>query len=302
MDKTHFHNIPSTKNEKKLAFAFGFTFVFLLIEFVSGLMLNSLSLLADAAHMLTDATALAIALVALRIARYPADYRRTYGYYRFEILSAAFNALLLLGVSIYILFETYHRLLNPEEINSTGMMIVASIGLIINFISMSLLSSGKEHNLNLKGAYLEVWSDMLGSLGVIAGAIIIKYFGWTWIDPVVAILIALWIIPRTWILLKESLNILLEGVPEGIQVDDVIKAMRSLPGVVDVHDLHIWVLTSGKNILTAHIVYREQFEQHALINNINEMLASRFNVFHTTIQTELVPCQYGEHVCLQKRA
>lgn len=292
MSSEHLHAIPSTKNEKALLLAFCLTFIFLVIEFISGVMLNSLALIADAAHMLTDATALAIALAAVKIARYPADYRRTYGYYRFEILSATFNALLLFGVAIYILYETYQRFQRPVEVKSMGMMLVAIAGLIINLISMRLLSSGKDHSLNMKGAYLEVWSDMLGSLGVILGAVVIMYFGWIWVDPVVAVFIALWILPRTWILLKESLNILIEGAPEGVKYEDVIETIKSIPGVQSVHDLHIWVLTSGKNILTAHVVYNGNIEPHELIQEIISILASKFSVYHATIQVETSPCEY----------
>lgn len=300
MSTTHSHGIPSSKNEQALLFALSLTSLFLVIEFISGLLLNSLALIADAAHMLTDATALAIGLAAVRIARRPADYRRTYGYYRFEILSAAFNALLLFGVAIYILYETYQRLLSPEQVKSTGMIIVAMIGLVVNLISMRLLSQGKDQNLNMKGAYLEVWSDMIGSLGVILGAVIIKFFGWNWIDPIVAICISLWIIPRTWILLKESLNILLEGAPAGIEYDDVIQSIKNLPGVLSIHDLHIWVLTSGKNILTAHVVYDENIKPELLIQDINHMLASKFNVYHTTLQTETLLCDYAKNECLSQ--
>lgn len=298
MSAEHSHGIPSTKNEKALLYAFLLTFSFLIVEFVAGLMLNSLALIADAAHMLTDAAALAIGFAAMRIARHPADYRRTYGYYRFEILSAAFNALLLFGVAIYILYETYQRFLTPQTtIHSTGMMVVAIVGLAINLISMKLLSSGKESSLNMKGAYLEVWSDMLGSIGVILGAIVIKYFGWIWIDTIIAIFIGMWIIPRTWILLKESLNILLEGAPSGIKYNDVIESIKSLPGVISVHDLHIWVLSSGKNILTTHVVYDKDAMPTVLIQTINDMLASRFSVFHSTIQAELSSCRQNEQEC-----
>lgn len=210
----HTHAIPSTQNERSLWIALSLTGGFLITEAVAGWLLNSLALLADAAHMLTDTAALAIALAAIRIARLPADSRRTYGYRRFEILAATFNALLLFAVGIYVLYEAYQRWRQPAELQSMGMMIVGFVGLIVNLISMRLLSAGKDSSLNVKGAYLEVWSDMLGSIGVIAAAITISYTGWAWVDSLTAIVIGLWILPRTWVLLKESINVLLEGAPE----------------------------------------------------------------------------------------
>lgn len=297
MSADHSHSIPSTQNERSLWIALILTSAFLSIEFVSGLLMNSLALLSDAGHMFTDVSALAIALAAMRIARRPTDFKRTYGYHRFEILAAAFNALLLFWVAIYILYEAYERFQTPVAVHSTGMMIVAVGGLAINLVSIRLLSQGKDTSLNIKGAYLEVWSDMLGSIGVIIAAIIIRYTGWIWVDTLVAVGIGLWVLPRTWILLKESLNILLEGAPKGINVDEIRKAILVLPGVIDVHDLHVWVLTSSKNSLTVHVVHNEQIQNDALIRMIQEMLADNFKVFHSTLQIELKPCEHSADGC-----
>jgi len=218
MSASHAHGIPSTDNERALRIALALTGSFLIAEVIGGVLTGSLALISDAAHMLTDTAALAIALAAIRIARRPADRRRTYGYHRFEILAAAFNALLLFAVALYILVEAYRRFTSPPEIHSVGMLVVASIGLIVNLISIRLLSGGQSDSLNVKGAYLEVWSDLLGSIGVIVGAVVIQLTGWSWVDPLVAVAIGLWVLPRTWILLKDSLNFLLEGVPEGIDL------------------------------------------------------------------------------------
>lgn len=297
MSAGHSHAIPENKKETTLWVALILTSTFLVAEAVAGFLLNSLALLADAAHMFTDAAALAIALAAVRIARRPADARRTYGYHRFGILAAAFNALLLFGVAIYILYEAYQRFRSPGDVQTTGMLVVATIGLVINLISMRLLSAGKDSSLNIKGAYLEVWSDMLGSLGVIVAAILIRFTGWTWIDTLVAAGIGLWVLPRTWILLKESLNILLEGTPEGLSLDDVTTAMLGVAGVTEVHDLHVWVLTSGKNSLTAHVVHRSDVAPAQIIENIQALVAERFEVFHTTIQCELVACKHSADGC-----
>jgi len=281
----------STSNERALKFALTLTSTFLLVELAGGIVTKSLALISDAAHMFTDAAALAIALAAIQIAKRPADKARTFGYYRFEILAAAFNALLLFGVALYILYEAYRRLKSPPEIQSTGMLVVALVGLVVNFLSIRVLAGGKDHSLNVKGAYLEVWSDLLGSLGVIVGALVIRFTGWTWVDSTVAVLIGLWVLPRTWALLKASLNILLEGVPEDIDIAQVEEALLAVKGVKSIHDLHVWALTSGKPSLTVHLVNEEAVNaEREILPSIRTVLADRFGITHVTIQCELVPC------------
>lgn len=297
MSSNHAHAVPAGENERVLWLALGLTGTFLFVEAAAGFWLNSLALLADAAHMFTDVAALSIAVAAVRISRKPADQQRTFGYHRFEILAAAFNAVLLFAVALYILVEAYGRLRNPSEVQSTGMLVVAAVGLVVNLISMRLLQSGKDRSLNLKGAYLEVWADMLGSLGVIAAAIAIRFTGWTRIDAVVAVGIGLWVLPRTWTLLRESLNILLEGAPEGVDVRQVAADIGAVDGVTEVHDLHVWALTSGKNSLTAHVVHRNDVEPASLRDALKQLLAERFRVFHTTLQLETTPCAHSEDGC-----
>ncbi|GAB3384955.1 CDF family zinc transporter CzcD [Massilia agri] len=242
--------------------------------------------------MFTDTAALAISLAAIRIGKRPADSERTFGYYRFEILAAAFNAILLFLVAIYILYEAYQRLNNPPEIQSGTMLLVAAFGLVVNLISMKLLSSGKDSSLNVKGAYLEVWSDMLGSIGVIIGALVIRYTGWSWVDSAIAVAIGLWVLPRTWTLLKASMNVLLEGVPEGLGIAEVKDAITRIPGVDSVHDLHVWSITSGKASLTAHVVQREDVtDAQALLTSIRQLIASKYDIHHCTIQIETTPCE-----------
>jgi cobalt-zinc-cadmium efflux system protein len=237
------------------------------------------------------AAALAISLAAIRIGRRPADSKRTFGYYRFEILAAAFNAILLFLVAIYIVYEAYHRLKNPPEIESGVMLYIAAIGLVVNLISMRLLGAGKDTSLNLKGAYLEVWSDMLGSVGVIIGALIIRATGWGWVDSAIAIGIGLWVLPRTWTLLKESVNVLLEGVPEGIGIDEISEAITALPGVLSIHDLHVWSISSGKASLTVHVVTTiEPSDWPGLTSSVRIMLARDFTIGHSTVQLERTPC------------
>jgi len=290
----HNHALPNSQNEKVLWAAFALTTTFLIAEAVAGFMLNSLALLSDAAHMFTDSAALGIALAAVRVAKKPADQFRTFGYHRFEILAATFNALLLFGVAIYILYEAWQRFRSPLEVQSIGMMLVAVFGLIINFISIRLLSDGKDSSLNLKGAYLEVWSDLVGSIGVIVGGAIIYFTGWVWVDTIVAVGIGLWVLPRTWILLRESLNLLLEGVPLGINIQEVEKEILNQKGVVSLHDLHLWAITSGKNSLTTHVLMDGTVSSTELINAIQSRLAEKFGILHATLQCESVLCSQAE--------
>lgn len=297
MDAGHSHAIPERANERSLWVPLILTSSFLVVEVIGGLVTGSLALISDAAHMFTDAAALAIALAAIRVGRRLADSRRTFGYYRFEILAAAFNAVLLFLVALYILYEAYRRLENPAEIQSLGMLVIAALGLFVNLAAMRLLAGGKEASLNVKGAYLEVWSDMLGSVGVIVGALVILWKGWAWVDSVIAIAIGLWVLPRTWTLLRESLNILLEGVPEGIDLDGVATAMREVAGVQNIHDLHVWAITSGKISLTAHVVLADAVEASAVTARLGGRLAERFSIFHATLQCETVPCEHADDRC-----
>lgn len=278
-----------------LAIALGLTTTFLIAELVGSFAFNSLALLSDAAHMFTDSAALAIALVAVKIGQRPADDKRTYGYRRFEILAAAFNALLLFAVACYVLWESVARFVRPVEVQSTGMLVIASIGLAVNVIAMRLLSAGKERSMNIKGAYLEVWADMLGSLGVIAGAAVIMLTGWQWVDPVVAIGIGLWVLPRTWTLLKDTTHILLEGVPSGLSLSEIRLAISSTPGVASTHDLHVWSMTSDDISASAHVELEEGGDAEAVRLAVAAMLHDRFEIEHATIQVEEEACEEGPH-------
>ncbi|MBG6289844.1 cation diffusion facilitator family transporter [Pseudomonas nitroreducens] len=287
MSAGHSHGEVRAGHEKKLWVALALTTSFMIAEVIGALITGSLALLSDAAHMLTDSTALAISLVAIQIAKRAADRKRTFGYARFEILAAAFNAILLFMVAVYILYEAYQRLKTPTEIQSTAMLIVALIGLAVNLVSMRLLMSGSTESLNVKGAYLEVWSDMLGSLGVIGAALIIHFTGWTWVDSVVAAAIGFWVLPRTWVLLKESMNILLQGVPQEIDIAEVESRIRAVKGVEDIHDLHIWALTSGKNVMSAHlVVQRSSNGEQEVLTEVTRLMSEAFHIDHTTLQIE----------------
>lgn len=271
--------------------ALALTGTFLVAEVVGGILTGSLALLSDAAHMMTDTAGLAIALAAVQIGARPADNRRTFGYKRFEILAAAINALLLFGVAAYILYEGINRFLEPAEIQSLPMLVIAALGLVVNLIAMRILDSGRSSSLNVKGAYLEVWSDMLGSVGVIAAALIIWLTGWTWIDPLVAIAIGFWVLPRTWVLFKETTNILLEGVPEGIDLDTLAARLSSSAGIASVHDLHVWALTSGMPSLSAHLVLKDGFDPDATRLAATEVMQQEFEITHVTFQVERADCR-----------
>ena len=288
---SHAHNHAAGANSKMLAIALGLTTSFLIAELIGSFVFNSLALLSDAAHMFTDSAALAIALAAVKIGQRPADDARTFGYRRFEILAAAFNALLLFVVAGYVLWEGAARFFDPVEVQSAGMLAVAAVGLAINLIAMKLLSAGKDQSLNIKGAYLEVWADMLGSIGVIVGAVTIMLTGWQWIDPLVAIGIGLWVLPRTWILLKDTTQILLEGVPSGIDLAELRAAIAATPGVAGVHDLHVWALTSDDHSLSTHVELTEGADFELVRSTVATMLHDRYQIEHATIQVEREACE-----------
>ncbi len=288
---SHGHNHDhSNASEGALKLALALTSTVLVAEVIGGFWFHSLALLSDAMHMMTDTFALVLALVAIRLARRAPDRKRTFGYARAEILAAAINAAVLFFVGFYILWEAYQRLRSPAPVATGGMLIVAIIGLIVNFIALRALAAGSEHSLNVKGAYLEVWADLVGSAAVVLAAIIIHYSGWLWVDPVLAALIGLWVLPRTWSLLKESTHILLEGVPSNIDHQRVQLAIQNTPGVVGLHDLHIWSLSSGKPILTAHVEIASADSANALQRELAEMLLLRFAIQHCTLQLELERC------------
>ena len=292
----HNHGLDTIKHEKPLWWALALTASFLVAEIVGAYLTNSLALLSDAAHMATDTLALMIALVAVRLSRRPSDAKRTYGYARFEAFGALINGTLLFVVAAYILWEAIGRFAKPPEVASTGMLVIAALGLIVNLISMRLLKAGSEESLNMKGAYLEVWSDMLGSLAVLIAAVTIYFTQWWILDPVLAVLIGLWVLPRTWTLLKASTHILLEGVPENIALSEVRELLLATPGVIDVHDLHIWSLASKSPTMTAHIVAEENLKDlQALRQTIADQLKEGFDIHHLTLQLETTAC--GSKAC-----
>ena len=291
MGAGHDHGTGEIKHETPLWWAFGLTTAFLVAEVIGALVTNSLALLSDAAHMGTDVVALAISLLAVRLSRRPPDAKRTYGYARMEALGAMVNGGLLFMVAGYILWEAAGRFRNPPVVASNGMLLIASIGLIINLISMRLLKAGSGTSLNVKGAYLEVWSDMLGSVGVIIGALIIKFTGWVVVDAIIGALIGLWVLPRTWKLLREAGQMLMQGVPAGLELGAVRDMMLAHPGVSAVHDLHAWALGSKQPVLTAHVVLRDAAVNADEVRNaLASALAEKFTIEHATLQVETTAC------------
>jgi cobalt-zinc-cadmium efflux system protein len=293
----HNHDHTAGANANMLKWALALTSVYLVAEVAGGLYFKSLALLSDAAHMLTDVAALVIALLAINLGKKAADDKRTFGYRRFEILAAAFNAVLLFVVAIYVLVTAIQRFKSPEPIQSTGMMLVAVVGLAVNILSMRLLRAGQESSFNVKGAYLEVWADMIGSLGVIAAALVIRFTGKLWVDPLVAVGIGLWVLPRTWKLLKETTNVLLEGVPNGIDLAKIRTAIASVPAVLAVHDLHVWSTSNEEVSCTAHVTLKEDADMDEKRKAVVSLLEEQFNIRHCTIQTELPddPCATDEN-------
>ena len=229
----------------RLGWALGLTATYMMAEVVGGLVTGSLALLADAAHMLTDVGGLALALMAIRFAAREATPQRTYGYLRMEVLSGLTNAVVLLLLTVYILYEAYQRFLAPPEVQSGPMLIVAAIGLVVNLISMRLLAGGSSESLNVKGAYFEVLSDMLGSIGVIAAALLMMWKGWILADPIIGAGIGLFIVPRTWTLLKQVAHILMEGTPPNVDLAILERKLLEIAGVTAVHDLHVWTVTAA---------------------------------------------------------
>lgn len=274
------------RHRGRLVWALALTLTYMSAEVIGGLWTGSLALLADAAHMLTDAGGLALALFAIRFAERPATPQKTYGYLRAEILSALANAVVLLLLTIYILYEAYRRFVDPPEVIGGPMLAVAAVGLVVNLISMRLLAGGSSESLNVKGAYFEVLSDMLGSLGVIVAALIVIFTGWRLADPIIGAGIGLFIVPRTWQLLKQATHILLEGTPPEVDLRLLERRLKEIPGVVAVHDLHVWTITSGLDAMSGHLVVGSMTEAAQTLRQARDAMASEFKIDHVTIQIE----------------
>jgi cobalt-zinc-cadmium efflux system protein len=255
-------------------------------EAVGGLITNSLALLADAGHMLSDVAALALSLFALWVARRPATPQRTYGYYRAEILAALANGAALVAIAIYVFAEACKRFGAPPEVRALLMMQIAAGGLAVNLLSLWILHGAHGHSLNVRGAWLHVLGDTLGSVGAIIAGALIMAFGWKWADPVASMVIALLILYSAWSLLREAVAVLLEGAPGHIDVDEVHDAIMASEGVLAVHDLHVWTITSGMLALSCHVVARDGASRRGILESLKELLQHRYGIHHTTVQIE----------------
>jgi cobalt-zinc-cadmium efflux system protein len=294
---THNHdNLSRQENEstRGLKIALGIVIVMMVVEVVGGLLSNSLALLGDAGHMLVDALALSLSLIALSLARRPATATRTYGFHRAEIMAALINGAILAIVAAFIFYNAYQRFRNPPEIHSGLMLIVAALGLVANLAGILLLRRNRHVSLNIRAAFFHILSDTISSVGVIAAGIIIALTGWTYADPIIAIVIGIIILTGAVQLLRESSDILLEAVPKHIEMDKVIQMIKNVEGVDGIHDLHIWTITSGIFAMSAHVLVQDRMVSHTreILDTINRELAEHFNITHTTLQLE---CGQGEN-------
>lgn len=297
MGAGHGHATATGRHRGRLALVLAITLVVLVVEVVGALLSGSLALLADAGHMLTDAAGIGMALLASTLAARPPTLQRTYGWQRVEILAATANALVLMAVAVFVIVEALRRIGSPPEISSGLMLVVASIGLVANVVSLRLLHAGRGESLNVRGAYLEVLGDLLGSAGVVVAAVILALTDWWVVDPIASIAVALLILPRAWLLLRDALDILLEATPRGVALSDVRRHILSVPGVRDVHDLHAWTITSGMPVLSAHVVVDDEVLTTgcgpSTLDRLQDCLAGHFDVGHSTFQLE--PAGHRDH-------
>jgi cobalt-zinc-cadmium efflux system protein len=278
------------RHVRPLAISFALIGGFFVVEAVAGFVTGSLALLSDAGHMLTDVVGIGMALAAIQLAsrfeQRSESTSHTFGVYRLEILAAFVNALLLFAVAIWVLVEAVRRLFDEPEVLGVPMFVVAALGLGVNLIAFVLLRDGAKESLNVEGAYVEVLADTVGSVGVLVAAAMLEWFGWGWADPVVAALIGLWILPRTWRLGRKAVRVLLQAAPDHIDLDALGGDLAAIDGVVDVHDLHVWTLTSDMDAASAHLVARAGADHHAILDRARELLADRHHVHHGTFQVE----------------
>jgi cobalt-zinc-cadmium efflux system protein len=293
MGHGHEHGLTSTpesasgRHVGRLAAALAIAAVFMLLELVVGITTSSLALISDAAHMVTDVFGVALALVAILIARRGSiSSNRTFGLYRAEVLAALANAVLLFGVAGYVVVEAIGRISDPPEIAGLPVLLTAAAGLVANLISFSLLRSGAQESLNVRGAYLEVLADLIGSLGVLVSGALTLFTGWRYADPIIGVAIGLFVLPRTYVLARRALRILFQHAPQSLDVDELSSELSALPGVVDVHDLHVWTLTSGMEVASAHLIVEEEALSSQVLDSARNLLSVKHSIDHATLQVE----------------
>jgi len=287
------HSLVNTRidQRKRMTLVLAITLSLMVLEIVVALFSKSLALLADAGHMLTDIGALTLGLIAIWFAGKPPTAGKTYGYYRSEILAGSINAFLLVAVSIFIISSAWQRLSDPPVIAPMPVLLVAILALIVNLVCLRLLSSKGEANINLKAASLEMFSDALASIGVIFSSLIIFFFRWYQADALVSLFIGFFILGRTWNLLSECTNILMEGTPPHVDLESLRSSVLKVPNVIGIHDMHVWTITSGLDAMSAHILVNKEANQDKVLDMVTEVLYDRFNLNHTTIQIEQASCE-----------
>lgn len=282
----HSHSHAHDVSKRRLTFVLSITAIFMLVELIGGLLSNSLALIADAAHMLTDVGALGLSLFVLWFSRRPARPEKTYGYLRLEILAALINGVTLVVIALAIFWHAYQRLLVPEPVEGVLMLTVSTIGFLVNLVAARVLHSSAEHNLNLRGAYLHVIGDMVGSAGAILAAILIVTTGAVIADPIISIIVGLLILYSSWKLVRESVDVLLEAVPSHIDLSALRRTIDEIPGVDQVHDLHVWTVTSGMICMSGHAVVQNPENNQRVLQEIHRAMRDRFGISHITVQLE----------------
>ncbi|MCS1384775.1 cation diffusion facilitator family transporter [Lysinibacillus sphaericus] len=296
----HGHDHTHGANKKVLLLSFIIITSYMVIEAIGGFLTNSLALLSDAGHMLSDSISLAIALLAFIFGEKAASFSKTYGYKRFEILAAVLNGVTLILIALFIFFEAIERFANPPEVATTGMLIISVIGLLINIVVAWIMMRGgdTEDNLNMRGAFLHVLSDMLGSVGAIIAALVIMFFGWGWADPLASVIVALLVLRSGYFVTKSAIHVLMEGTPSNVDVQEIIQIMEQTEGVQSIHDLHIWTITSGTNALSCHAVVDDQLnigESEHILREIEHNLEHK-GIKHITIQLETAANRHDESI------
>ncbi|MFT9597542.1 cation diffusion facilitator family transporter [Mesobacillus sp.] len=294
----HSHGHGNANNKKALFLSFIIITTYMIVEVIGGIITNSLALLSDAGHMLSDAAALGLSLTAIKLGERKATTGKTFGYKRFEIIAAALNGVTLILISLYIFYEAYQRFLNPPEVKSLGMLTISIIGLIVNIIAAWLLMRGdKDENLNVRSAFLHVIGDMLGSVGAISAALLIYFFDWGIADPIASVIVSILIIISGWRVTRDSFHILMEGTPSNIDYEQVKSSLHAIPYVQDVHDLHVWSITSGVLVLSCHITIQDNGNHDVILHAAQTLLHDEYGIDHSTIQTEKLefgcPSQHG---------
>ena len=286
----HGHDHTHGANKKVLLLSFIIITGYMVVEAIGGFLTNSLALLSDAGHMLSDSISLGIAMLAFMFGEKAASYSKTYGYKRFEILAAVLNGITLIGIALFIFYEAIERFTNPPEVATTGMLIISIIGLFVNILVAWIMMRGSDtkDNLNMRGAFLHVLSDMLGSVGAIVAALLIMFFGWGWADPLASVVVALLVVRSGYHVTKASIHVLMEGTPSNIDVQEIIQLIEQTDGIESIHDLHIWTITSGTNALSCHAVVNDQLkiaESEHILRKIEHNLQHK-GIKHITIQLE----------------